>query len=75
MSCLLHQYSYIIQRVPLGAFFGAGNPLAVEKRPGSIAPLQAELWPFKEGNRQFYPKIGANVTDFVNHFQTCISQA
>ena len=46
----------------------AGNPLAVEKGPGSIAPLRAELWPFKEGNRQFYPKIGANVTDFVTTF-------
>ena len=51
------------------------NALAVEKGPGSIAPLRAELWPFKEGNRQFYPKIDANVTDFVNHFQLCISQA
>ena len=29
----------------------AENPLAVAKGPGSIAPLQAELWPFKEGNR------------------------
>ena len=32
----------------------AGNSLAVEKGPGSFAPLWAELWPFKEGNRQFY---------------------
>ena len=46
----------------------AGNSLAVEKGPGSIAPLWAELWPFKEGNRQFYPKIDANVTDFVTTF-------
>ena len=46
----------------------AGNSLAVEKGPGSIAPLWAKLWPFKEGNRQFYPKIEANVTDFVTTF-------
>ena len=50
-------------------------PLCVEKGPGSIAPLWAELWLFKEGNRQFCLKIEANVTDFVNHFQTLISQA
>ena len=43
----------------------AGSPLAVEKRLGSIAPLQAKLWPFKEGNRQKKMKIYANVTDFV----------
>ena len=53
----------------------AGNSLAVEKGPGSIAPLWAELWPFKEGNRQRRTKSEANVTDFVNHFQTRISQA
>ena len=53
----------------------AGNSLAVEKGPGSIAPLGAELWPFKEGNRQRRTKSDANVTDFVNHFQTRISQA
>ena len=29
----------------------AGNPLAVEKGPRSIAPKGAELWPFKEGYR------------------------
>ena len=46
----------------------AGNSLAVEKGPGSIAPLWAELWPFKEGNRQRRTKIGANVTDFVTTF-------
>ena len=46
----------------------AGSPLAVEKETGSIAPLRAELWPFKEGTRQFYPKIEANVTDFGNPF-------
>ena len=46
----------------------AGNPLAVEKGPGSIAPLRAELWPFKEGTRQFYPKIDAKVANFVNPF-------
>ena len=46
----------------------AGNSLAVEKGPGSIAPLRAELWPFKEGNRQFYPKIGAIVANFVTTF-------
>ena len=46
----------------------AGNPLAVEKGPGSIAPLRAELWPFKEGTRQFYPKIEAKVPFFVNPF-------
>ena len=46
----------------------AGNPLPVEKGPGSIAPLRAELWPFKEGTRQICLKIDANVTDFVNPF-------
>ena len=46
----------------------AGNPLAVEKGPGSIAPLWAELWPFKEGNRQRRTKSDANVTDFVTTF-------
>ena len=46
----------------------AGNPLAVEKGLGSIAPLQAELWLFKEGTRQFYPKIEAKVTYFVTTF-------
>ena len=46
----------------------AGNPLAVEKGPGSIAPLRAELWPFKEGTRQICLKIEANVTDFVTTF-------
>ena len=46
----------------------AGNPLAVEKGPGSIAPLRAELWPFKEGTRHICLKIDANVTDFVNPF-------
>ena len=46
----------------------AGNSLAVEKGPGSIAPLWAKLWPFKEGTRQICLKIGANVTDFVTTF-------
>ena len=46
----------------------ARSPQAVEKGPGSIAHLEAELWPVKEGNHQFYPKIDANVTDFVNAF-------
>ena len=46
----------------------AGNPLAVDKGPGSIAPLWAELWPFKEGNHQFYPKIDAKVPLFVTTF-------
>ena len=46
----------------------AGNPVAVEKGPGSIAPLWGELWPFKEGNRQFYPKIEAKVPLFGNPF-------
>ncbi len=30
----------------------AGSPLDVGKGPGSIAPLGAELWPFKEGNHK-----------------------
>ena len=46
----------------------AGSPLVVEKGPGSIAPLRAELWPFKEGNRQKRKKIDANFTNFVNPF-------
>ena len=40
----------------------AGSPLAVVKGPGSNAPPQAELWPVKEGNHKFYPKIWAKVT-------------
>ena len=46
----------------------AGSPLAVEKGPGPIAPLQAELWPFKEGNCQICLKIDAKVTYFGNPF-------
>ena len=46
----------------------AGNPLAVEKGPGSIAPLWAELWPFKEGTRQICLKIEAKVPLFGNPF-------
>merc|ERR1711911_280469 len=45
-----------------------GNPLPVEKGPGSIAPLRAELWPFKEGTRQICLKIEAKVPFFVNPF-------
>ena len=52
-----------------------GNTLAGEKGSGSFEPLGAELWPFKEGNRQFGPKIGAKVADFVTTFLTAISQA
>ena len=33
----------------------------LKKEPGSVEPLRAELWPFKEGN----PKIGAKMTYFV----------
>ena len=43
----------------------AGNALAVEKGPGSFAPLRAELWPFKEGTRQICLKIEAKVPLFV----------
>merc|ERR1711911_388534 len=46
----------------------AGNPLAVEKGPGSFAPLRAELWPFKEGTRQKRTKSDAKVANFVNPF-------
>ena len=53
----------------------SGNTLAGEKGSGSFEPLGAELWPFKEGNRQFCLKIGAKVTDFVTTFLTAISQA
>ena len=53
----------------------AGNSLAVEKGPGSIAPLGAELWPFKEGNRQFVSKLRQKWQILWQHFQTRISQA
>merc|ERR1711911_199526 len=46
----------------------AGNPLPVEKGPGSFAPLRAELWPFKEGTRQKRTKSDAKVANFVNPF-------
>ena len=46
----------------------AGIPLAVEKGPQSIAPLQAKLWPFKEGNCQKRTKIEAKVPLFGNPF-------
>ena len=46
----------------------AGNPLPVEKGPGSIAHLRAELWPVKQSNRQRRTKSEANVTDFVTTF-------
>ena len=52
-----------------------GNTLAGEKGSGSFEPRGPELLPFKEGNRQFGPKIEANVTDFVTTFPTAISQA
>ena len=44
----------------------AGSPLDVRKGPGSIAPLGAELWPFKEGNHK--KKIHAKVQHFANPF-------
>ena len=38
------------------------------KGPGSIAPMRAELWPFKEGTHQKRTKIGAKVPLFGNPF-------
>ena len=42
--------------------------LAVEKGPGSIAPLRAKLWPLKEGTRQKRTKSDAKVPLFGNPF-------
>ena len=64
MCSVIDQIMFLL----LGLKSSARDPLPVEKGPGSIAPLRAELWPFKEGTRQFYPKIDAKVANFVNPF-------
>ena len=46
----------------------AGNSLAVEKGPRSIAPQGAELWPFKEGYRLLnFSKMGENCSSVFKH--------
>ena len=45
-----------------------GSGLAIGKEFRSIGPLGSQLWPFKDGNRQIGPEVGAFVTLFVNPF-------
>ena len=50
-----------------------GSVLSIEKELRSIAPLSSKLWPFKEGNHQFGPKIGSDSHFLSTHFQTSIA--
>ena len=71
MCSVIDQIMFLL----LGLKSSAGNPLPVEKGPGSIAPLRAELWPFKEGTRQKKRKLTQMSQILSIHFQTRISQA
>ena len=49
---------WTFEALPVPQIISWESSRAVEKGPGSIAPLRAELWPFKEGNCQKRMKIG-----------------